>query len=385
MPSSQGPYVLYGSHASYATAKSRSYLRKKGIAFVERLPAHPRFREYVRPTSGNHRIPQLEAPDGTVVQDTTAIFDYLEERFPEPTAYPPGPRQQLVARLFELLLDAELGRVAWHYRWNYMNENYGFVGREFGRSFRPQGTDEELDHYGGVIAERMEGKRAGIGDSEALRPVLEEIYFEVLELLEAHFTTCPYLFGGLPSIADHVLMGPLFGHLARDPEPCRLMKLRAPRVFRWTEHMNTPEILMPEFADFPASYLPNDEISRPLLALLALCISDVGAGVVRSAEIYNTWAKKNSDRPAASPVSPKGVDEAVVGPFEGGLRGVVLPMAAATYPLWVLQRGLDWFMRQTAPDQKACRELMAECGGLPLLDIAFERRLMRVGSRMALE
>ena len=60
-------------------------------------------------------------------------------------------------------------------------------------------------------------------------------------------------------------------------------------------------------------------------------------------------------------------------------------MAAATYPLWVLQRGLDWFMRQTAPDQKACRELMAECGGLPLLDIAFERRLMRVGSRMALE
>ena len=385
MPSSQVPYVLYGSHASYATAKSRSYLRKKGIAFIERLPSAKRFREYVRPTSENHRIPQLETPDGTVVQDTTAIFDYLEERFPEPPAYPSGPRQQLVARLFELLLDAELGRVAWHYRWNYMDENYGFVGREFGRSFRPQGTDEELDHYGNVIAERMEGKRAGIGDSEALRPVLDEIYSEVLELLEAHFTTCPYLFGGLPSIADHVLMGPLFGHLARDPEPSRLMKLRAPRVFRWTEHMNTPEISMPEFADFPASYLPNDEISRPLLALLALCMSDVGAGVVRSAEIYNTWAKKNSDRPAASPISAEGVDEAVVGPFEGGLRGVPVPMAAATYPLWVLQRGLDWFMRQAAPDQKACRELMAECGGLPLLDITFERRLMRVGSRMALE
>ena len=84
------PYVLYGSHASYATAKSRSYLRKKGIPFVERLPAAPRFRAYVRPTSENHRIPQLEAPDGTVVQDTTAIFDYLEERFPDPPAYPPG-------------------------------------------------------------------------------------------------------------------------------------------------------------------------------------------------------------------------------------------------------------------------------------------------------
>ena len=133
-----------------------------------------------------------------------------------------------------------------------------------GGPFGPKGRTRKLDHYGGVIAERMEGKRAGLGDSEALRPVLEEIYREVLEILETHFTACPYLFGGLPSIADHVLMGPLFGHLARDPEPSRLMKLRAPRVFRWTEHMNTPEILMPEFADFPVSYLPNDEISRPL-------------------------------------------------------------------------------------------------------------------------
>ena len=106
------PYVLYGSHASYATAKSRSYLRKKGIPFIERLPSSPRFREYVRPKSENHRIPQLEASDGTVIQDSVAIYDYLEERFPEPPAYPPGPRQQLVTRLFEVLLDSELGRVA---------------------------------------------------------------------------------------------------------------------------------------------------------------------------------------------------------------------------------------------------------------------------------
>ncbi|MDG2048998.1 MAG: glutathione S-transferase N-terminal domain-containing protein, partial [Myxococcota bacterium] len=67
------PYILYGSHASYATAETRSYLRKKDIPFLERLPSSPRFREYVRPTSQNHRIPQLETPDGTIVQDTKAI------------------------------------------------------------------------------------------------------------------------------------------------------------------------------------------------------------------------------------------------------------------------------------------------------------------------
>ena len=34
-------YTLYGSYASYYTAKVRSYLRKKAIPFVERLPSDP--------------------------------------------------------------------------------------------------------------------------------------------------------------------------------------------------------------------------------------------------------------------------------------------------------------------------------------------------------
>ena len=38
-------YTLYGSYASYYTAKVRSYLRKKAIPFVERLPSDPTFRE----------------------------------------------------------------------------------------------------------------------------------------------------------------------------------------------------------------------------------------------------------------------------------------------------------------------------------------------------
>ena len=61
-------------------------------------------------------------------------------------------------------------------------------------------------------------------------PAFEEIYLDALRVLETHFTTTPYLFGGLPSMADFSLMGPLFGHLARDPVPATLMKQRAPRV-----------------------------------------------------------------------------------------------------------------------------------------------------------
>ena len=60
-------YTLYGSYASYYTAKTRAYLRKKSIPFVERLPSDPTFRKSVRPSSGSHRIPQLMAPDGCVL------------------------------------------------------------------------------------------------------------------------------------------------------------------------------------------------------------------------------------------------------------------------------------------------------------------------------
>ncbi len=377
------PCFLYGSHASYATAKTRAYLRKKGIPFVERLPAHPRFREHVRPTSQNHRIPQLELADGTVIQDTIAISDALEALHPDPPAYPSGPRQQLAVRLFEVLFDGWLGRPAWHYRWNYMEENYGFVGREFGRSFKPQGSDDELDHYGRVIADRMEGKRAGMGATEEVLPAFEEIYLDALRILEAHFTTTPYLFGGLPSSADYCLMGPLFGHLARDPVPATLMKQRAPRVFRWTEAMNAPEIQSPEFAEFEVRYAAEDAIPDTTRELLSLCIADSAAPLVESARIYNEWVVDQGDTAAGTPVSEK-ADEPVIGKFVSKLRGREITHGAALYPLWVLQRGLDWLAAQDEVTQRTCREFMDEVGGTALVDIRFERPLTRNGSFIAL-
>jgi glutathione S-transferase len=378
------PYVLYGSHASYHTAKTRSYLRKKGIPFIERVPGHPRFREVVRPASGNHRIPQLEAPDGTVVQDSAAIFAFLEERFPKPPGRPPGPRQQLACRLLEVLIDAELGRPAWHYRWNFMAENYGFVGREFGRSFKPTGSDEELDHYGRIIADRMEGKRAGLGASDALLPVLERTTDEVLVLLEAHFTHHPYLFGGRPSIADCVLQGPLFGHLARDPVPSTRMKQRAPRVFRWTEHMNTPEIALPELADVATDFAPDDAVPEMTRKLLAMCIEDQGPALIATADLYATWAAERAHLPPGTP-AVEGVDEPAVGRVTTQLRGVEVTSGAGLYPLWLLQDVQDWQGGLAPEARAACDAFAKELGGESLLAARPARRLTRVGSQIALD
>ena len=375
-------YTLYGSHASYLTACSRSYLRKKGIPFVERLPAAPRFREHVRPSSGSHRIPQLETPDGEVIQDSTAIFDFLEARFPDPPAQPAGVRQQLASRWCEVLIDVVLGMVAWHYRWNFMDENYGFVGREFGRSFKPQGTDDEIDHYGRLIADRMEGKRKAIGVTREHFPALEALYFDVLDALEAHFTRAPYLFGGLPSLADHVLMGPIFGHLARDPLPAFLMKQRAPRVFRWAEAMNTPELQAPEFADFAPAWFPDDEIPETLAVFLRLLISEATPPLLETARCFAEWVEAHPDHPAGTAISEK-MDEPSVGRFERALRGTSLQTSAQAYSLWVLQRGFDWFDTLSAEDQEKGRAFLSTLGGEALLEVRPARRLTRVNNFVA--
>ena len=96
-------YTLYGSHASYYTAKVRSYLRKKAVPFVERLPSDPMFRNKVRPASGSHRIPQLLAPDGQVIQDSVEIVDFLEARYPDLSAFPMSPLQRTFVHLMELM------------------------------------------------------------------------------------------------------------------------------------------------------------------------------------------------------------------------------------------------------------------------------------------
>ena len=105
-----GQYLLYGSYASYYTAKTRSYLRKKGIPFAERLPSDPQFREKVRPGSGSARIPQLLTPDNIVLQDSVTILDFLELRFPELPAIPTTACQRVFVHLMELLASEGLLR-----------------------------------------------------------------------------------------------------------------------------------------------------------------------------------------------------------------------------------------------------------------------------------
>lgn len=290
-------YILYGSYASYYTAKSRSYLRKKGIPFVERLPSDPLFRSKVRPASGSHRIPQLLTPEGAVVQDTVAIQDYLEARFADLPAIPQTPKQRIFVHLMELLASEGLVRLAWMHRWLF-TENYSFVKSDFGRAFKPQGSDEELLKYGNLVADRM--MSYGLPESTPeKRMELDHTYRQLLDLFEAHLVQYPYFLGGHPSAADYAIMGAMHAHLGRDPAGLRMMQNHAPRTVRWVEQMLTPEVQSPEFFDVPVSYLPNDEVPATALNLLRFLATQFGQQFVLGSLVFDQVMNAQPPEPGA--------------------------------------------------------------------------------------
>ena len=284
-------YTLYGSYASYYTAKVRSYMRKKAVPFVERLPSDPTFRDTVRPTSGSHRIPQLLTPSGEVIQDSVTIIDHLEAEFPELPAFPSGPRQRAFVHLMELLGSEGLVRLAWMHRWMF-NANDAFVRMDFGRSFRPQGNDQELLKYGNLIAERMTSY--GLPESTAeVRAELDRQYLQLLSLFEDRLEQHPYFLGGHPSAADYAVMGAMHAHLGRDPAGLRMMQDHAPRTFRWVEHMIAPEVQSPEFASTEITYPDEDQI--PDSSLLTDAIGEHRHLAIRLGELEEKLETEHGD------------------------------------------------------------------------------------------
>ncbi len=373
-------YTLFGSYASYYSAKVRGYLRKKGIPFVERLPSDPVFREKVRPSSGSHRIPQLLTPDGEVVQDSVEIVDFLEPRFPELPAFPETPRQRSFVHLMELLGSQGLIRLAWMHRWLF-EENMPFVKMDFGRSFRPQGSDEELLKYGNLIADRMTSY--GLPESTPeLRASLDDQYRAVLRLFEAHWTEHPYMLGGHPSAADYALMGALHAHMGRDPAGLRVMQDHAPRTFRWMEHMLVPDLQSPEFGDRPVAVPDDDAVPETALAILRFIADRYGEPFVLSAHAFEQAMARQGVGPGHE-IAPEN-DQPFLDAERVTYRGKEHEHAADVHTTWVAQRSQRHFQAQSIGDRVKIREMLGEGTARDLLEVPVRHAIERRSNRLVI-
>ncbi len=373
-------YTLYGSYASYYTAKTRTYLRKKGIPFVERLPSDPLFRNQVRPESGSHRIPQLLTPDGRVIQDSVQILDELEPLFPAIPAFPDSPKQRSFVHLMELLASEGLVRLAWLHRWLFA-ENYSFVKKDFGRSFKPQGSDDDLQKYGDLIADRMMSYGLPQSTPEA-RASVDAQYLELLSLFERHLTDQPYFLGGQPSAADYAIMGGMHAHLGRDPAGVRMMQDNAPRTFRWVEHMIVPEIQSPEFFGRPVEYLANDQVPETAVAILRFLAKHFGEQFVLGSIAFNQ-AMARIDAGSGHELAPE-QDEPRLADERVDYAGLMVDHAASLYGVWLSQRSQKHFQ---AFDDGTRQQILAVLDSQilsDLLNVPVNYSLARINNRLVI-
>lgn len=377
---SDQPYILYGAWSSYYTAKVRSYLRKKGLYFIERVPGVREFRSEILIGAGTHHIPVVRMPDGMIVQDSTLIIDYIEERQPIPSAVPNTPRQAFAALLLELFAQEGLIRVTMHYRWNFAKENGAFLRQEFGRSIKPNGSQEEIEAAGARVCDRMGSKLPGLGIDPHSIPEIERAFDRILALLENHFRSHPYLLGGLPSRADHALMAPIFGHLLRDPYPAGMIRERAPAVARWAEHMNVADLAMPEFPEYPIAFSDDDGIPETLIEILRFFTGTYGPELRAIADAWNAYVDSNPGLMPGDAIDAGSPAQPTLPERTFALGAATIRFTPRLHSLWMLQRAVA-----LSSEEPAIRALTSRIEGDDLLGICLKRRLVRRHALLTVE
>ncbi len=256
-------YRLFSWEHSYFSGKVRAFLRYKAhggaLAYEDILATPELIVGLLVPATGTNVVPQLLAPDGTWVQDSSEIIDWLERRHPAPAVIPPAdtaPAQRLACHLIELLADEWMVVWAFFERWNSGRESVqpnhaAFNEQQWGAAFAPSadgharreaargifvrafGTREAFDQPRGIFAGLV-----ALGADEHTAKAWQASNARLLDRLEVHFARHDFVLGGLPSLADFALLGPLYAHLYRDPVAGFELRTRWPLIAEWVERTN---------------------------------------------------------------------------------------------------------------------------------------------------
>ena len=421
-------YRLFSWEHSYFSGKTRALLRYKAhagaLTFEDVLATPELIAGLLLPATGTNVVPQLLAPGGVWVQDTSEIADFLERAHPGPRVIPgpDSPRQRLASFLLELLADEWFVVYAFWERWHYgrdgaepshaaFNEQQwgavlapsanGFARRKLARGFFEAvfGIHEATTNPRGVYA----GLR-DLGVDERTAPAWEASAQRSLAKLEAHFGEHDFVLGGAPSHADFALLGPLYAHLYRDAVAGFQLRTRFPLVCEWVERTNHEGCLNArsygqqlyslgakgELVARPAtsdsgSWLPNDALAESLLPLLGVFFEEMWPVLAASIEALAAHLASGAHPPGgelpgksftASPgfEALQQNDGTLTHAFT--LGGVVGRRMVVPYQVWMLQRlaAVIAECRATQAGRAAVDELLAVFPRGPEL-IELERRL----------
>lgn len=258
--SPNGDYIMHGMMSSYFTKKLEAYFLAKGISyrFVEMdTPDHVQCGQQV----GVMQFPQLQCPDGTWLTDTTPIIEHFESDGSRPSLRPGNALTAFCSYFLEDSFDEWLWAPALYFRWAFKMDSKR-RSEEFSHSLLSNGV--RLPRFVLKLFVTRRQQHTHIRDNGIVSPAharhTENLYLDVLDLLQPVLAKRPYLFGNRPCEADFGLFGPMFPHFGCDPTPQEIMHVRAPHLFRWLGRLwsTRPDEVraQPELADLPEDLKP---------------------------------------------------------------------------------------------------------------------------------
>jgi glutathione S-transferase len=362
--------TLYALPHSYYSGKVRSYLRYKRIPYIEKVSTLREYQRLIIPRTGVKFIPVIHTADDVVVQDSTAIIDFLEARYPHAPIYPKTPKQRLAALLMELYGDEWMLLPGMHYRWSFWHEKAHIhdVLEHFGMLLSPRAPKLIRRFAGRQFCKPFDGALPMLGVTPSTIPAIEASYEALLDELNSHFGQHKFLLGDRASIGDFGMMGPMYAHLGRDFYPLALMKSRAPNVHAWVERMNSRD---PVAGDF----LPNDQVPDTLLPVLRRLFTEYFPVLRDTVQRLDAWIEQHPERriPRA------------IGKHRFTLGGVDEERMIFPYSQWMLQRPLDYLATLNAADHASVDALLRDVGGDEAIKIDIRRRVKRKDNRVVVD
>jgi glutathione S-transferase len=366
-------YVLWGANWSLYTAKVRPYLIKKRIEYVELSPSHPHWSDHVLPAVGYFTVPVLETPDGDIIADSTEIMEFLEPKFPNPPMLPEDKTLAALAHLIHSFGSEGLTKSAMYLRWNTSFDNRLFARSEFERTL---GTPELADGFAQSMRAYLPilGVTLDHGVDVAIETSIDKLY----QALNAHFLKYPYILGGVPSLADYGLMGPLYAHHGRDPASSNALKQRAPAVYRWIETMQRPPVPDPEVWQVPQEYFQVDDLPDTLISFLKLIGENFVPEIIGTIELYHQWLDAQ-ERESGAVVDVEGQKRChqVLGQLEHVQMGAAIKRIALLDDVSHHLRFLSLVEEMNAAEKETLTGILQSIGAQDLANVKLKRNMKR--------
>ena len=370
---SGGKYILWGASWSLYTAKVRPYLIKKGVDYVEINPSHPHFNESIIERVGYFTVPVLETPDGEVIADSTEIMEYLEPLYPEPPMLPTDKSLAALTHLIHSFGSEGLTKSAMYLRWNTSFDNRLFARSEFERTLA---TTEQADGF--AVAMRAYLPILGVTLDHGVDVAIERSLDELYHALNEHFLKYPYILGGVPSMADYGLMGPLYAHHGRDPVSSNAIKQRAPAIYRWIETMQRPPVLDPEVWHVPQKFFSPEDLPDTLISFLKLVGENFVQEITGTIELYHQWLEaKGHEAGAIVDVEGQKRCHQVLGQLEHAQMGTPIQRIALLDDVAHHQRFLSLIDEMNAAEKETLKEILQAIGAQDLVDVKLRQNMKR--------